>query len=78
MTISLIDVSTYLPGDPVPADYYAQFADSDELRDNLDVPRADIPPPRRRGRDSDRHGRTRRRRSWWTATATTPSPTSTC
>ena len=35
MTISLIDVSTYLPGDPVPADYYAQFADSDELRDNL-------------------------------------------
>ena len=35
MTISLIDVSTYLPGDPVPADYYAQFAESDELRDNL-------------------------------------------
>ncbi len=35
MTVSLIDVSTYLPGDPVPADYYAQFADSDELRDNL-------------------------------------------
>ncbi|HZE14516.1 MAG TPA: 3-oxoacyl-[acyl-carrier-protein] synthase III C-terminal domain-containing protein [Mycobacterium sp.] len=35
MTISLIDVSTYLPGDPVPADYYVQFAESDELRDNL-------------------------------------------
>ena len=35
MTVSLIDVSTYLPGDPVPADYYAQFAESDELRDNL-------------------------------------------
>jgi 3-oxoacyl-[acyl-carrier-protein] synthase III len=35
MTVSLIDVSTYLPGKPVPADYYAQFAQSDELRDNL-------------------------------------------
>ena len=35
MTVSLIDVSTYLPGEPVPADYYAQFAKSDELRDNL-------------------------------------------
>ena len=35
MTVSLIDVSTYLPGEPVPADYYAQFAESDELRDNL-------------------------------------------
>jgi 3-oxoacyl-[acyl-carrier-protein] synthase-3 len=34
-SISLIDVSTYLPGDPVPADYYAQFAESDELRDNV-------------------------------------------
>jgi 3-oxoacyl-[acyl-carrier-protein] synthase-3 len=34
-SVSLIDVSSYLPGDPVPADYYAQFADSDELRDNL-------------------------------------------
>ena len=33
--VSLIDVSSYLPGDPIPADYYAQFADSDELRDNL-------------------------------------------
>jgi 3-oxoacyl-[acyl-carrier-protein] synthase-3 len=29
--VSLIDVSTYLPGEPVPADYYAQFAESDEL-----------------------------------------------
>ena len=35
MTVSLIDVSTYLPGEPVPADHYAQFAESDELRDNL-------------------------------------------
>ena len=35
MPVSLIDVSTYLPGEPVPADYYAQFAESDELRDNL-------------------------------------------
>jgi hypothetical protein len=35
MAISLIDVSTYLPGEPISADYYAQFADSDDLRDNL-------------------------------------------
>ena len=35
MTVSLIDVSSYLPGEPVPADYFAQFAESDELRDNL-------------------------------------------
>jgi 3-oxoacyl-[acyl-carrier-protein] synthase III len=35
MAISLIDVSTYLPGEPLGADYYAQFADSDDLRDNL-------------------------------------------
>jgi 3-oxoacyl-[acyl-carrier-protein] synthase III len=34
-TVSLTDVSTYLPGDPIGADYYAQFAGSDELRDNL-------------------------------------------
>jgi 3-oxoacyl-[acyl-carrier-protein] synthase-3 len=34
-SVSLIDVSTYLPGEPVPADYYAQFAESDELRDNV-------------------------------------------
>lgn len=33
--VSLIDVSAYLPGDPVSADYYLQFAGSDELRDNL-------------------------------------------
>ncbi|WP_051574716.1 3-oxoacyl-ACP synthase III family protein [Mycobacterium sp. URHB0044] len=33
--VSLIDVSTYLPGRPISADYYAQFADSDDLRDNL-------------------------------------------
>ncbi|MDT5325412.1 MAG: 3-oxoacyl-[acyl-carrier-protein] synthase [Mycobacterium sp.] len=35
MTVSLMDLSTYLPGDPIGADYYAQFADSDDLRDNL-------------------------------------------
>ena len=33
--VSLIDVSSYLPGEPIGADYYAQFAGSDELRDNL-------------------------------------------
>src|SRR4029077_13689614 len=35
MTVSLIDVSTSLRGEPVGADYYAQFAESDDLRDNL-------------------------------------------
>src|SRR6476646_7366691 len=35
MSVSLVDVSTYLPGDPIGADYYAQFADSDDLRDNM-------------------------------------------
>jgi 3-oxoacyl-[acyl-carrier-protein] synthase-3 len=34
-TVSLIDVSTYLPGEPIGADYYAQFAESEELRDNV-------------------------------------------
>jgi len=34
-TVSLTDVSTYLPGEPISADYYAQFAESDELRDNV-------------------------------------------
>src|ERR1700737_4426843 len=34
-TVSLIDVSTYLPGEPIPADYYAQFADSDDLRESV-------------------------------------------
>src|SRR6201998_1161859 len=33
--VSLIDVSTYLPGEPISADYSAQFAESDELRDNV-------------------------------------------
>src|ERR1700758_4951856 len=33
--VSLIDVSTYLPGEPVSTDYYAQCAESDELRDNV-------------------------------------------
>jgi 3-oxoacyl-[acyl-carrier-protein] synthase III len=35
VTVSLMDVATYLPGDPIGADYYAQFADSDDLRDNV-------------------------------------------
>jgi 3-oxoacyl-[acyl-carrier-protein] synthase III len=34
-TVSLTDVSTYLPGEPIGADYYTQFAESDDLRDNL-------------------------------------------
>lgn len=33
--VSLIDVSTYLPGEPIGADYYAQYAGTDDLRDNL-------------------------------------------
>jgi 3-oxoacyl-[acyl-carrier-protein] synthase-3 len=35
MAISLIDVSTYLPGEPISADYYAHFAESDDLRENV-------------------------------------------
>jgi 3-oxoacyl-[acyl-carrier-protein] synthase-3 len=34
-TISLIDVSSYLPGDPIGTDYYSAFAGADELRANL-------------------------------------------
>jgi 3-oxoacyl-[acyl-carrier-protein] synthase-3 len=34
-TVSLIDVSSYLPGEPIPADYYAKFAESDDLAENL-------------------------------------------
>jgi 3-oxoacyl-[acyl-carrier-protein] synthase-3 len=34
-TVSLIDLSTYLPGEPIGTDYYAEFAESDDLRDNL-------------------------------------------
>lgn len=34
-TVSLIDVSTYLPGEPIGADYYAQFAETDALRENV-------------------------------------------
>src|ERR671922_57611 len=33
--VSLLDVSTYLPGEPIGAEYYAQFAESDDLRDNV-------------------------------------------
>src|SRR4029079_13140936 len=35
MSVSWIDVSTYLPGEPISAEYYAQFAESDDLRDNV-------------------------------------------
>ena len=33
--VSLIDVSTYRPGEPIGTEYYANYASSDELRDNL-------------------------------------------
>jgi len=32
--VSLIDVSTYLPGEPIGAGYYTHFAGPDDLRDN--------------------------------------------
>jgi 3-oxoacyl-[acyl-carrier-protein] synthase-3 len=35
MTVSLTDVSTYLPGKPISAEYYARFAETDDLRDNV-------------------------------------------
>lgn len=35
MTVSLLDISTYLPGEPIDAEYYAQFAESNDLRDNM-------------------------------------------
>ncbi|MGV0715643.1 3-oxoacyl-[acyl-carrier-protein] synthase III C-terminal domain-containing protein [Mycolicibacterium sp. XJ662] len=35
MTVSLLDIATYLPGEPIGASYYAQFAESDALRDNV-------------------------------------------
>src|ERR1700744_5090006 len=34
-TVSLIDVATYLPGEPIGAAHFAQFAESDDLRDNV-------------------------------------------
>ena len=34
-TVSLTDISTYLPGEPIGVDYYAQFAETDDLRDNF-------------------------------------------
>ena len=63
MTVSLIDVSTYLPGEPVGADYYAQFAESDDLRDNLMFRAPKFRHHVAPGRDRHRHGRTGRRRS---------------
>jgi 3-oxoacyl-[acyl-carrier-protein] synthase-3 len=35
MSASLLDVSTYLPGEPISAEYYAKVAESDDLRDNV-------------------------------------------
>lgn len=35
MTVSLLDIATYLPGEPIGASYYAQFVESDALRDNV-------------------------------------------
>ncbi|MBS1692443.1 MAG: ketoacyl-ACP synthase III family protein [Actinobacteria bacterium] len=35
MTVSLIDVATYLPEKRVPAEWYAKFAGTDDLRENL-------------------------------------------
>jgi 3-oxoacyl-[acyl-carrier-protein] synthase-3 len=34
-TVSLVDVSSYLPENTVPAEWYAKFAGTDDLRDNL-------------------------------------------
>ena len=34
-SVSLTDVSTYLPGEPIGAEYYAQFAETDDLRDSV-------------------------------------------
>lgn len=33
--VSLLDIASYLPGDPIGVEYYQQFAESDDLRDNL-------------------------------------------
>jgi 3-oxoacyl-[acyl-carrier-protein] synthase-3 len=33
--VSLLDVASYLPGEPIGADYYAQLAASDELRESV-------------------------------------------
>jgi 3-oxoacyl-[acyl-carrier-protein] synthase III len=35
MAVSLIDVATYLPENRVPAEYYARYAGTDDLRENL-------------------------------------------
>jgi 3-oxoacyl-[acyl-carrier-protein] synthase-3 len=38
--VSLIDVASYLPGDPVPVDYYLQYADPDDLLEDSAMFRA--------------------------------------
>jgi 3-oxoacyl-[acyl-carrier-protein] synthase-3 len=35
MTVSLLDISTYLPGEPVSSDYYVGYAETDDLRENV-------------------------------------------
>ena len=56
MTVSLLDISTYLPGEPVRADYYAGFAESDELRENVMFRAPKFRHHVGRGRDGHRHG----------------------
>ena len=43
--VSLIDVSTYLPGEPIGAGYYTHFAGPDDLRDNPMFRAPDFPSP---------------------------------
>ena len=35
VTVSLLDISTYLPGEPVSVDFYAGFAETDDLRESV-------------------------------------------
>ena len=44
--VSLLDVSTYLPGEPIGADYYAEFAERRRPARQPDVPGAEVPPSR--------------------------------
>ena len=60
-TVSLIDISTYLPGEPIGADYYAQFAESDDLRDNVMFRAPKFRHHVAEDETADRHGRTGRR-----------------
>ena len=62
-TVSLIDVSSYLPGEPIGTDYYAQFAGADDLRDNVMFRAPKFRHHVAAGRDRDRHGRAGHRRA---------------